>query len=198
MEDILSSILKRRSYYSISKESTIKDECIIELIKDALKHTPSAFNMQSQKVIVLLHQEHDKLWDIVIEELRKKVPQNKFDATQKKIESFKMGYGTVLFFDDSAITQSFANKFTSYQDQFETWAQQGNGMLQYVIWTLLESEGLGASLQHYNPLIDAQVKAEWNIPASWKLIAQMPFGKPTQDPMEKQFDRIEERMHVYR
>lgn len=198
MENILNSVLKRRSYYSISKESIIKDDNIIELIKDAVKHTPSPFNMQSQKVIVLLHKEHDKLWDIVMEELRKKVPTEKFDATQKKIELFKKGYGTVLFFDDSEITQRFANKFTTYRDQFAIWAQQANGMLQYVVWTLLESEGLGASLQHYNPLIDEQVKMTWNIPASWQLIAQMPFGKPTEKPMEKQFDCVEERMQVYR
>ena len=30
-------------------------------------------------------------------------------------------------------------------------------MLQLVVWTALEAEGLGATLQHYNPLIDDEV-----------------------------------------
>jgi len=31
-------------------------------------------------------------------------------------------------------------------------------------------------------LIDDDVRSEWNVPAEWKLIAQMPFGSPTQQP----------------
>lgn len=39
-------------------------------------------------------------------------------------------------------------------------------------------------MQHYNPLVDSLLTSEpgWNIPSSWKLIAQMPFGKPTAWP----------------
>lgn len=36
-------------------------------------------------------------------------------------------------------------------------------MHQLVVWTALETEGLGATLQHYNPIIDDEVKNEWNI-----------------------------------
>lgn len=81
--------------------------------------------------------------------------------------------------------ESLQQQFTSYKDNFPLWSQQSNGMLQFVIWTSLENQGLGASLQHYNPLIDAQVKTQWDIPDSWNLIAEMPFGKPTQAPGEK-------------
>ncbi len=44
-------------------------------------------------------------------------------------------------------------------------------MLQFVIWTLLEIEGFGATLQQYNPLIDDEVKKEWNVPEIWEIIA---------------------------
>lgn len=71
-------------------------------------------------------------------------------------------------------------------------------MLQFAVWTLLELEGLGASLQHYNPLIDEAVKAEWNMPEGWRLIAQMPFGNPTAEPGEKDFQPIEERVKVFK
>lgn len=49
-------------------------------------------------------------------------------------------------------------------------------MLQYAVWTALEAEGLGANLQHYNPLVDERVAKTWDIPADWKLAAMMPFG----------------------
>ena len=71
-------------------------------------------------------------------------------------------------------------------------------MLQFAVWTLLEEAGLGASLQHYNPLIDEAVKRVWQIPDSWQLLAQMPFGAPAGAPGEKAFEPLERRVKVYR
>ena len=71
-------------------------------------------------------------------------------------------------------------------------------MHQFVIWTALSAAGLGASLQHYNPVIDEAVKREWDIPIKWKLIAQMPIGKPTDVPGEKEVMPLDERIRVYR
>lgn len=67
-----------------------------------------------------------------------------------------------------------------------------------MVWTSLEIEGLGASLQHYNELIEADVKREWKVPADWKLISQMPFGKPTAPAGEKEFMPLEERVKVFK
>ena len=72
------------------------------------------------------------------------------------------------------------------------------GILQFVVWTALEAEGLGATLQHYNELIASQVASTWGLPESWTLIAQMPFGKPTAPAGEKTFQPIEgERLKVF-
>ena len=59
-------------------------------------------------------------------------------------------------------------------------------------------EGFGASLQHYNELIEVEVKREWNLPDKWKLISQMPFGKPTVQPDEKQFQPLEDRIKIFK
>ncbi|KAB0669061.1 nitroreductase [Oryzomonas sagensis] len=61
-------------------------------------------------------------------------------------------------------------------------------MLQFAVWAALEQEGFGASLQHDNPVSDEAVKEVWEIPGTWKLIAQMPFGKPVAQPAEKEFN----------
>jgi len=64
-------------------------------------------------------------------------------------------------------------------------------------WTLLESEGLGCSLQHYNPMIDSRVSELWEIPQEWKLQAQLVFGKPTGSPREKTFEPIDQRLFIH-
>lgn len=70
-------------------------------------------------------------------------------------------------------------------------------MTQYAIWVALEAEGLGANLQHYSPLIDAKVAAEWEIPADWELNAQLVFGTPVGEAKEKSFMPLEERFKVF-
>jgi predicted oxidoreductase (fatty acid repression mutant protein) len=130
--------------------------------------------------------------------LRKLVPVDKFGPTEEKINSFKNGYGTLLYFEDMSIVEGLQKQFALYKDNFPIWSQQASGILQYVIWTSLEVEGFGVSLQHYTELIEAKVKKEWNIPNNWKLIAQMPFGKPTAEPDEKQFQPLEERIKVFK
>ncbi len=197
-KDFYNAVKDRRTYYGISKESTVSDDRIQEIINDAVKHTPSAFNSQSGRVIVLLGQNHDKLWDLTKEELGKIVPAENFSSTEQKINSFKSGYGTVLFFEDQTVVESLQQQFALYKDNFPVWSLEANGMLQFVVWTSLESEGLGASLQHYNPLIDEEVRKQWNVPSNWKLLGQMPFGKPTAAPDAKQFQPIESRVKFFK
>jgi len=195
-ESFLQAVRERRSIYSISGDSPVSDDKIVEIVKEAVKHTPSAFNSQSARVLVLLGEQHHKLWDIVKDILRTIVKEEQFAATEQKVNSFRSGHGSVVFFEDMSVIESLQGQFPSYQDHFPNWSQQSSGMLQYVIWTALESEGLGATLQHYNPLIDEKVKSTWNLPESWKLIAQMPFGKPTAPAGDKEFKPVEERVKI--
>jgi predicted oxidoreductase (fatty acid repression mutant protein) len=67
-------------------------------------------------------------------------------------------------------------QFPLYKENFALWSMQSAGMLNLVVWTALAEAGMGASLQHYNPLIDEAVKAKFNLPATWRLIAQMPLA----------------------
>ncbi|PEM91809.1 nitroreductase family protein [Bacillus toyonensis] len=197
-KDFYTALKERRTYYGINKEVQVSDEKIKEIVEFTVKHTPSAFNSQTARLVVLFGEAHDKLWDITTETLRKVVGDGDFSGTQQKMDSFKAGYGTVLFFEDEAIVKSVQEKFAAYAENFPIWSHQASGMHQLVVWTGLEAEGLGASLQHYNPLIDDEVKQEWNVPANWKLIAQMPFGNPTAAPGEKEFQPLEERVKFHK
>lgn len=131
--------------------------------------------------------------------MRKLIGEDAFAKTEEKINSsFACGYGTVLFFEEQNIIETLQKSFPLYADNFPVWSEQASGMLQFAVWTLLEDAGFGASLQHYNPLIDSEVHRAWNIPAEWKLRAQMPFGSPTAVPSEKEFLPIEERVKVFK
>lgn len=198
MEKSFMEVLKnRRSIYGINSNAPISDEETVKIIKEAVKNVPSAFNNQSAKTVVLFSENHKKLWSIVKETLRKIVPPQNFESTEKKIDSFAAGHGTILYFDDTEITKNLMEKFPLYKDNFPIWSEQANGMVQFAIWCLLEEKGFGVNLQHYNPLIDNEVKKVFNIPASWKLIAQMPFGTAISFAGEKEFDNIDDRVKVF-
>mgnify|MGYP000143181901 CR=1 FL=1 len=73
MENLfLKGVRARRTFYGIGKESPISDERLAELVREAVKYTPSSFNSQSGRAVLLLGAQHDALWDIVKEELKKK------------------------------------------------------------------------------------------------------------------------------
>ncbi|WP_225999442.1 nitroreductase family protein [Paenibacillus sp. BJ-4] len=198
-KDFFTALKERRSYYGISKEQVISDQKIQEIVEEAVKYTPTSFNSQTSRAVVLLGEHHDKLWNITEDILREVVGnEEQFKSTAEKMNGFRNGYGTVLFFEDNNVVAGLQQQFEAYADNFPIWSNQSNGMLQLVVWTALEQEGLGASLQHYNPLIDEKVKNEWNIPEHWKLIAEMPFGKPTFQPGEKEFQPVEERVKTFK
>lgn len=178
------AIINRRSIRKVKKNAAITKDKIEELLKISV-HAPSSFNMQSGRVVVLMDNEHEKFWDIVKETLRARVPAENFAATEERLLGFKDGVGTILFFENQATIKQMQENAPSYKEQFPFWSHQGNAMLQYATWMSLTTEGIGASLQHYNPIIDEEVKETWNIPAEWSLVAQMPFGEPNEQAGEK-------------
>ena len=192
------AVVKRRSIYQLEKDEIVSPQKIIEMINTAVKYAPTAFNSQSARVVVLFGENYKKFWQMVMAKLREIVPAEKFAATEDKINSFMQGYGTVLFFEDEAVIEALQKKFPLYQDNFPKWSLQSGGMLQFIIWTMLEKAGLGASLQHYNPLIDADTAKMFGIPATWKLLAQMPFGSIAAPADEKTFLPLEERIKVFK
>ena len=189
----------RRSYYNISSESPVADYEIVHVLHQVVKHVPSAFNSQTTRLVLLLGEEHTKFWNIVKNTLKKIVPDDVFVKTENKIDrSFASGYGTVLFWEDTEVVNKFMTTYPLYAENFKTWSQQTSGMHQFTVWTMLENLGFGASLQHYNPLVDEEVKHVWHLPKEWTLVAQMPFGMPTASPEEKTYKPLEERVKVFK
>jgi predicted oxidoreductase (fatty acid repression mutant protein) len=72
-----------------------KNFLLIFLVNHAIKHAPSPFNVQSCRAIVLFGAEHEKLWDIGMEESRKTLPPPVFAQYEGKIQGYRDAYGTV-------------------------------------------------------------------------------------------------------
>lgn len=200
MERNLKEALKhRRSYYSIGNQTTLPDDGIEEILDFAALHIPSAFNSQSTRLVLLLKENHKRFWEIVKEALKPVIPPAAFSTTEAKInQSFAAGYGTILFFEDRSIIENLQKAFPLYHEKFPEWSAHTSGMHQLAVWTLLEDAGFGASLQHYNPLVDKQVMQEWKLPETWELIAQMPFGLPLDPPQKKEYKPLCDRVRVFK
>jgi predicted oxidoreductase (fatty acid repression mutant protein) len=98
---LLELVKTRRTYYGLKAESPISDEAIENIVQNAVLHVPSSFNTQTTRVVLLLKEEHQKLWDIAINIMEGlvaagKVPKEMFENhTKPKLNGFRAGYGTV-------------------------------------------------------------------------------------------------------
>lgn len=175
--ELLSLLKKRRSIYNLGKNVTASDDDIVDLVENAIQESPSAFNSQTTRAVFLFGENHDKLWDIVVDRLKSEVPtEAAHEKTKAKIASFKSAYATILYYTDTDVVKKLEKDFPLYADNFYDWSEQAQGSATLNTWVSLADNGIGANLQHYNPIIDDLVKDAFNIPANWRLRGQMPFG----------------------
>ena len=193
----LDQIKQRRTIYAIGKNVTLENSKIESVIQEAVKQSPSSFNSQTSRVVTLFGQSHDKFWDIVLETLRKIVPAAAFEGTSGKIASFKAGHATVLFYEDQDVVKSLQEQFALYADNFPVWSEHSTAIAQFAVWTALAEHNIGASLQHYNPIVDEEVASTFDIPANWKLRAQLVFGSIEAPAGEKTFIEDSERFKSF-
>ncbi|MDR3257270.1 MAG: nitroreductase family protein [Mycoplasmataceae bacterium] len=171
-------ILKtRHSNYTIINESTLNDKKMIHFIGECIKYNPSAFNIQSTRVVLLLHEQSKQMWEYVLENLSQPIP----NIVLMELKSCVGAYATLLFYDDESVTINGANQYKMKEENFISWSLQANAMLQHSLWVGLSYLGYAVNIQHYNTLIDPEAKEKYDIPSHWKLIGQMSFGKFTKN-----------------
>ncbi|BCT89279.1 nitroreductase family protein [Acinetobacter variabilis] len=194
----LDLITKRRTIYAIGKNVEQSPEYLTDLIQNAIKQSPSSFNSQSSRAVILFNGEHEKFWGFVADKLKSYAKDEESAAkTTAKMATFAAGTGTVLFFEDQNVVKGLQEQFPSYAENFPIWAEHSTAIAQFSTWTALHTEGLGASLQHYNPIVDEQVHAEWGIPENWKLRAQLVFGSVEGEARAKDYLEDDQRFKVF-
>lgn len=100
-EAFIQATQSRRTIYKLGKNSPVPDSKIEELVNSAILNVPSSFNTQSTRLVVLLREEHDKLWDLIVDAFgglvaTGAVPEEMWkNQTLPKLQGFKAAYGTV-------------------------------------------------------------------------------------------------------
>jgi predicted oxidoreductase (fatty acid repression mutant protein) len=98
---LLEAVKARRTIYGLKAESPVSDDTIEAIVRDAVLHVPSSFNTQTSRVVLLLKEEHQKVWDIALQAMEGLVaagalPKEAYESSTKpKLEGFRAGYGTV-------------------------------------------------------------------------------------------------------
>ena len=145
----------RRSIYMLNDQLPVSKDEVVKLVEHAVLHTPSSFNSQSSRLVVLFGEDHQKLWQITEDLLRAMVNDDeKFKSTADKMAMFKAGAGTILYFEDQSVIKGLQEQFPLYAHNFPVWAEHTSAMHQYAIWNALAALNIGANLQHYNGVID--------------------------------------------
>jgi predicted oxidoreductase (fatty acid repression mutant protein) len=193
----LDQIKQRRSIYAIGNNVSLDQTEVENTIKEAVRHSPSSFNSQTSRVVILFGESHQNFWNIVRDTLKKIVPADAFEGTNNKINSFAAGYGTALFYEDQEVVKGLQAQFPLYADNFPVWSEHSSAIAQFATWTALAEKNIGASLQHYNPIIDDEVSIAFDVPSNWKLRAQLVFGSIEAPAGEKTFMDDAERFKTF-
>jgi uncharacterized protein len=189
----------RRSIYALGRNVKQDQTELTNFIQATIKEAPTAFNSQSTRAVILFNQYQDQVWDMVLDNLKPHLKSEEaLAATTAKINGFKNGYATVLYFTDMDVVHGLEQQFPAYADNFYDWSEQAQGNAQYAVWMGLAENGLGANIQHYNPLIDEDVAKAFDIPANWRLRAQMVFGSVEAPAEAKDYMNDEDRFKTFK
>ena len=169
-------VKKRRTTYAIGNNTELSNKEIADRILEVAREIPSASNSQTTRLVVLFGDDNAKLWDHILDVQKDVLEGGMWDMMSGVMEGAKSGVGTVLFFEDlDAVAAMPAEGVRE-----ETYKQHNNANTQYAIWLALTELGLGGSLQHMNigheQGFDKTVKEMFDLPDSYEMIAQMPFG----------------------
>ncbi|ETN38113.1 uncharacterized protein HMPREF1541_07737 [Cyphellophora europaea CBS 101466] len=191
----LEAIAARRTIYTISPENLpVPTSRVQEIITQVIKHTPSPYNAQTARAVIIFDDNHRKYFDAVESGLEKILPPEVWSVLSGSIKSFRSGgAGTVLWFEDEEAIEKLTTTHPAIAPFAESWSDQSNGMHQINAWTALEAEGLGASLQHHHfaPDVMSYYHDALKVPKTWKPKAQLVFGTPTAPAGDKAFEPIE-------
>ena len=190
----------RHSEYDLGGELKAPLSLVRKLLEDILLYTPTGFNSQPVRMVLLTGKKHVEHWDIIAGMLIRKIGEERYkksNAYHRIEEVAKGAVGTVLFFDDPEVTERMMRENPRYKDNFPAWAHQAQGSHQFMTWLGLRALGYGANLQHYIGMEDHLVKEHVGVPESWNFIAHMMFGSINEPALPKGKNPIETMLKVF-
>ena len=82
---IIESLKKRRTQYALGRNVALDKDTLTALVKEAIKHTPSSFNSQSSRAVILFGEQSEQFWELTKQELKKIVLEGVEEHHQAKM-----------------------------------------------------------------------------------------------------------------
>ena len=198
MSKLTELVKNRRTQYAIGKNTELSNEEISEYITNIVREVPTAFNSQTTRVAIVFGEDNVKLWDHILDVQKDVLQGEMWDMMSGVMQGAKNGVGTVLFFEDLDAVETMPVNGT----RGEAYKQNNNANTQYATWLGLTQLGLGGSLQHfnvgYNQGFDQGTKEMFDLPESYEMLAQMPFGSIEQEVEAKDHIDTNEQVKVFK
>ncbi len=187
-------IEKRRSNYDLAANIELNKKDLINLLRKIIYYSPSPFNVQSSKIVLLNKKSHHLLWTTVVEEYLKKNNNGELlDSDKARIKREDKAYGTILFYKDEQVIEENKKKLDAYeQKELNNWCIEESAMLQMNVWNELRLKNIGAHLVHFDN-IDEEISVTFDIDKKYKLVAMMVFGSIVQEAAVKPKKDIDKR-----
>ena len=71
--EFMDAVAARRTVYSLNKDLPVAQQQVTDMVKRATELVPDAFNMRSQRVVLVQGAQQDKLWDAIYDAFDGKV-----------------------------------------------------------------------------------------------------------------------------
>ncbi|KAJ4267514.1 putative nitroreductase [Fusarium torreyae] len=175
----------RRTVYGLKDTSPVPDSRIEEIVREVISFAPSSYNTQPGRYTLVLGEKHKQLWDVVVENaapVLKAAGPHVWAAMEPRFQRFNNAYGSLVFWTRGQSLQESKETHKSAAHLIDSFADHSGGMAQILLWTALELEGFGASLQHTgaSPPVEVALKQFLGVPDDYHFQANMVFGEPAQ------------------
>lgn len=180
-DQFLAAAKHRRTVYGVKNTSAVSDKRVQEILEQVLSFTPSSYNTQPLRVVLVTGAKHAAMWDAIIaaaEPVLKGAGEEVWKTMSGVFQMHKASYGSVAFFDSANTLAESGKTHASAAHMFDEFSHHASGMAQILVWSALELEGLGANLQHLNaiPPVEDAIKKFLAVPEDWKLRAHLNYG----------------------
>ncbi len=172
--DLLTTMMRRRSIKRL-RAGPFSDAAL-DRILEAVRLAPAAFNQPPWRIVVV-RQRLPQFWDVVAGAVRERLDGDRQTRYLDRIDGFRPGVATVLVYEAQASRTALQDAWGISPEQAASFAEQGLGMVQLALWLAITGEGLSASLQHWEWLVEQPAAAFLGVPAGdFRLMAMLPIG----------------------
>ena len=132
-KSLLDAMQERRTIYALSPSNPPASiDRVKEIITHVIKHTPSPYNYQSARAIILSGEQHTKYWQAVYDGVSPAVPKELWDGMLEGfIRAFRdTATGTVMWFEDEESVNQLKKDHAAAGAFAASWSDQSSGMHQ--------------------------------------------------------------------